>query len=677
MRRAGHVLSVFSTKGGVGKTVLATNLAASLHHHFHCKVALLELAPVHMDAKLMLGSCGVHWVDAQPSPESLPSLLCDLCGSFEHVFVDAGSALTTLSLAAFERSHLILMVLTPDLPAIRHATHVLQQFESAQFPLRMIKVMLNRAESRGSFRSAEVRATLPVEILAEIPSDGRTVSLSINQGLPFVLAEPKARITALVKACARSIAQDSGIFVEHVTIDRSRLPLSSAVPWPGSGSRAAPPPPAAVADPMLALKQTLHTQLVQELDLKRLDRQAMDDPVKAEELKRKIERVILDLMAKEQGFLVEAEARARLVKELMDEVMGLGPLEDLVASPEISDILVNGPDAIYVERRGKLFLTDKTFRSDEQVLTVIERIIAPLGRRIDESNPMVDARLPDGSRVNAIIPPLSICGPTLSIRKFSRQRYTMEDLIRFGTLTPQMASFLRACVTARKNLIVSGGTGSGKTTLLNVLSASIPDDERIITIEDAAELQLRQRHWVPLEARPPNIEGRGQVTIHQLFRNVLRMRPDRIIIGECRGDETLDMLQAMNTGHDGSLTTLHANSPQDVIARLDSLVLMSNVDLPIRAVREQIASAIALIVHTARLSDGSRKITCITEITGLDAQAGVTFQDLFVFRQLGVGPGGEVRGAFVPTGASSSFLEEFRARGIVLEDAQNPVTSPA
>ena len=461
------------------------------------------------------------------------------------------------------------------------------------------------------------------------------------------------------------------LFVEHVGIDRSMLP---PVEQPAVVMHEAPSPVGEALtdgepeDPLAALKRKVHARLIERFDLKRLDL-TRKDPMKARQLKERTAQVVLDLIGEECGLVAGRTNREQLVEEIVDEALGLGPLEDFLDDEAVSDILVNGMDRIYVEKHGKLFLTEKAFLSNDQVLTVIERIIAPLGRRIDESNPMVDARLPDGSRVNAIIPPLAIGGPTLSIRKFGRVRFTMEDLIRLGTLDARMAEFLHVCVMARKNLIISGGTGSGKTTMLNVLSSYIPPGERIITIEDAAELRLSQEHWVPLEARPPNIEGKGMITIRQVFRNALRMRPDRIIIGECRGDETLDMLQAMNTGHDGSMTTLHANSPRDVISRLDSLVLMSNVDLPVRAVREQITSAIDLVVHTARLSDGSRKMTHITEFTGMDEHADVSFRDLFVFHHQGLSPQGEVLGMFTATGQRPSFLEEMAAKGVRLDEA--------
>jgi pilus assembly protein CpaF len=352
-----------------------------------------------------------------------------------------------------------------------------------------------------------------------------------------------------------------------------------------------------------------------------------------------------------------------LVGNVLHEALGLGPLEDLLADDSITEIMVNRADQIYIERSGRIEASDKSFSSDQAVLAVIERIVAPIGRRIDESSPLVDARLKDGSRVNAIIPPLALKGPCLTIRKFAREKFTMDDLLRFSSISQGMAEFLQMCVTARKNTVVAGGTGSGKTTTLNIISNFIPAVERIVTIEDAAELQLHHEHWIQLESRPPNIEGKGQITIRDLVRNSLRMRPDRIIVGECRGGEALDMLQAMNTGHDGSLTTAHANTPRDTLSRLETMVLMSGMDLPVRAIREQIASAIDVIVQQSRFSDGSRKITHITEVTGMEGDV-ITMQDIFTYRQEGLDEDGRVRGRYVASGFVPQFYEELQRRGI-------------
>ena len=376
-----------------------------------------------------------------------------------------------------------------------------------------------------------------------------------------------------------------------------------------------------------------------------------------------IEGVLVRIISEEGLALTRAE-RVRLLDSVTDEIIGLGPIEPLLRDETITEVMVNGPRQIYIERSGRLERVDVTFGNDEHVMRIIDRIISPLGRRIDESSPMVDARLADGSRVNAIISPLSLVGPVVTIRKFSAHPFTVEDLVRFGTATPEMFDFLKACVEARLNIFVSGGTGSGKTTTLNVLSSFIPDDERIITIEDAAELQLRQRHVVTLESRPPNVEGRGAVGIRELLRNALHMRPDRIIVGECRAGEALDMIQAMTTGQDGSLSTGHANTPRDMLHRLETMVLMTGYELPLRAIREQMAAAVDLIVHTARLKDGSRKIVTITEVLGIDDDEIVT-QDVFEFEQTGV-EDGRIMGDLKPTGIRPKFVEKLKARGVEL-----------
>jgi pilus assembly protein CpaF len=378
-------------------------------------------------------------------------------------------------------------------------------------------------------------------------------------------------------------------------------------------------------------------------------------------------------------FSVTRDERQRLVDEMVDEVVGFGPLEPLLSDETITEVMVNGPNHTYIERGGKIIRVDVGFLNDEHVRRIIDRIITPLGRRIDESSPRVDARLPDGSRVNAVIAPLSLVGPVITVRKFPAKPITVDDMIGFGTATAEMFDFLRACIEAKLNVFVSGGTGSGKTTALNVLSSFIPEDERIITIEDAAELQLRQEHLLPLESRPPNIEGRGEITIRDLLRNALHMRPDRIIVGECRSGEALDMLQAMTTGQEGSLSTGHANSPKDMLRRLETMVLMTGYELPLRAIREQIASAVDLIVHTARLKDGSRKIINITEVSGIEDDEILT-QDIFVYQQTGV-VDGKIEGLLKPTGVRPTFMPKFKSRGIQMppgefgippEDPANP-----
>ena len=405
------------------------------------------------------------------------------------------------------------------------------------------------------------------------------------------------------------------------------------------------------------LRMRVQNKLISELDPKL-------DLSNAAKVRQQVEDIFNTILDSENIVLSRAE-RARMFESIAADILGFGPLEQLLNDPEVSEIMVNGPRQVYVERKGKLAKTDVVFNNDEHVLRVIDRIVAPLGRRVDESSPMVDARLPDGSRVNAVIRPISLIGPVLTIRKFRKEGITIEDMIRFGTLTREMAEFLSACVRARLNIIVSGGTGSGKTTTLNALSSFIPEDERIITVENAAELQLRQEHVVTLESRPPNIEGRGEITIRDLVINCLRMRPERIVVGECRGGEALEMLQAMNTGHDGSMTTLHANSPRDAIARTETMVLMAGMDLPVRAIREQIASAVNLIVQQARLKDGSRKIVNITEVQGMEGDV-VVLQDIFVFEQTGLDERGRIAGQLRPTGIRPKFVDRFEQLNIYL-----------
>ena len=424
----------------------------------------------------------------------------------------------------------------------------------------------------------------------------------------------------------------------------------------------------AADDPLRAVRRSVQTQIQHELlnrmDMKKLTVQGVDRDGLEESARDNIHAIVEEVVSK--GRMPAGIDPVRLEEDVFNEAMRLGPLEELLADDSVTEIMVNGPEKVYVERRGKLELSDCQFSDDESVQAVIERIIAPLGRRCDESQPYVDARLADGSRVNAIIAPLALSGPTITIRKFAKKALTADDFIRFGTWTQDAADFMKLCVMLRKNVIVAGGTGSGKTTLLNLLSGFIPRNERIVTVEDAAELRLQQPHVVRLEARPPNIEGKGAVPIRDLVKNCLRMRPDRIIVGECRGGEALDMLQAMNTGHDGSLTTVHANSPRDVISRLETMVLMSGMDLPSRAIREQIASAVDIIIHESRMSDGTRKVTAITEVTGLEGNQ-IVMQDIFAFEQTGVDSHGRIIGAMKATGAIPTWIDQVKSRGIAVD----------
>ncbi|MBL8509238.1 MAG: Flp pilus assembly complex ATPase component TadA [Chitinimonas sp.] len=445
----------------------------------------------------------------------------------------------------------------------------------------------------------------------------------------------------------------------HASIDAGMPPAVSAapaaVPTVTDEVTARDPGQQAV---WIGLLKRIHTELIKQMDLRRIDIASQSE----EELRRNTGLMLAEIVRNDKT-IPEGFDRDLLVKQVQDEVVGLGPLEDLLADDAVTEIMVNRFDEIFIERKGRLTKSDITFTSDQAVVSAIERIVTPLGRRIDESSPMVDARLKDGSRVNAVIPPLALKGANITIRKFAKSKLHGEDLIKFGSMTPTMLAFLRTIVEQKANIIISGGTGSGKTTLLNVLSNYIPDDERIVTVEDAAELKLSQPNLVGLESRPPNAEGKGAVLIRDLVKNCLRMRPDRIVVGECRGGEALDMLTAMNTGHDGSLTTAHANTPRDCLARVEVMVMMAGLDLPIRAIREQISSAVRFIVQQNRFSCGSRKVTHVTEITGMEGDM-IQMQDIFLFKQEGFGADGKVKGRHISTGAVPDFYQDLAARGM-------------
>lgn len=675
--------TVYGGSGGAGKTLVAANLAASLHLQQTGRVLLVDAGfPLPGDAPALVGLDRVKalgemapilgrltpevfagYVVTSPQGFAVLSLVSDVLQSrlvtrdllarmfelasqaFDFIVVDLPAGSHALTDAIVDRTDYVVVVAEPTPTSLPRARFCLDFLRTLQMPDDGVLLCLNRVPEKGGLPADRVERVLGRPAIAALPEDVEAAALAASRRQPLLLAAPRHPIARGIDRLAREVAT------------RGLRDLSTVA----AGAAAA-----AVAEDeedVREVRRKIHRRLVEEIDLKKADLSYLRDPVKLQEVRTRAEAKVLALLDEEGAHIRSRDVRRQIVKDVLDEALGLGPLEDLLADPTVTEIMVNRADQIYVERGGKLVKTSVTFLSNEQLRGVIERIVAPLGRRIDEKVPMVDARLRDGSRVNAIIPPLALRGPALTIRKFSKKLLGVEDLVRFGSLTDQMATFLAAAVRARLNIVISGGTGSGKTTLLNVLSSFIPEEERIVTIEDAAELQLPQEHVVTLESRPPNIEGEGAITIRDLVRNALRMRPDRIVVGECRGGEALDMLQAMNTGHDGSLTTVHANSPRDALSRLETLALMAGLELPSRAIRDQIASAVNLIVQQSRLQDGSRRITFITEVTGQEGNV-FTTADVFVFRQTGMAPDGRVYGQFVPTGYIPAFVDTLARRGI-------------
>ena len=557
------------------------------------------------------------------------------------------------------RATRFIIVCEPTLLGVASARTMIAELKRFGVPLTRIVLVTNRRDGNPAVSRTEIERALEVKVMGELPTMndrgyGRALA-ALEKTLRSISAEP--RIEVLLPS-ARGLIQD-----------RRAEPRSAARGLRAAAEKDAPPSANGKAasshdqiDPHEKLKLEIHETLSSKVNLVEASA-AHSDSAKLQELRQKIEEAAQAVLSEKSHSSLTAEEIAQIKEEIVNESLGLGPLEDLMQDPAVTEIMVNGPKTVYIERSGKIERTGKRFTSEQQLRLVIERIIAPLGRRLDESVPMVDARLPDGSRVNAIIEPLAIDGASLTIRRFGTRRLTAQDLIEKASANEQMLDFLRACIEGRLNVVISGGTGSGKTTFLNILSSYIPARERIVTIEDAAELCLNQPHVVRLEARPANLEGRGEIKIRDLVRNSLRMRPDRIVVGECRGGEALDMLQAMNTGHDGSLTTAHANSPRDALSRLETMVMMAGFDLPVRAIREQIASAVDLIIQTARMRDGSRKIISISEIVGMEGDV-VTMQEIIKFQPSGVDLDNKVAGEFQYTGVQPQCLQRFDEYGI-------------
>jgi pilus assembly protein CpaF len=598
-------------------------------------------------------------------PADVQSVADDLAGRKSVIIVDAPQPFAAAVRPFVMQGGRFVMIVEPSILGITSARVTQLEFQRFGIPPDRLDIVCVTRDVRNALPRSRVESALGRRVAVEIPPLGdRKHERAIEMFIELV-ATPSSQAEPLTLSASSQAPVGDRRLGPRRPMDPKVVPISSA----SSATSAAPqftPPPSTAPDYTKydTLKSEIHDELMRRIDPSKMSR-ATDELSKMQELRTHVDSVVGELLMGRDD-AGSAEECARLKLEIVDEAVGLGPLEDLLRLPDVSEIMVNGPNKIYIERNGRIESTAKRFSNDKHLRATIERIIAPLGRRVDEAAPMVDARLPDGSRVNAIVEPLALNGAVLTIRRFGTRRITASDIISLGACAPELLDFLRACVEARLNIVVAGGTGSGKTTFLNVLSSYLPSHERIVTIEDAAELSLVQEHVVRLEARPPNIQGAGEVRIRDLVRNALRMRPDRIIVGEARGGEALDMLQAMNTGHDGSLTTVHANSARDALSRIETMVLMAGYDLPMRAIREQLAGAVDLIIQLNRLRDGSRKVTAVCEVIGLEGDV-VTTQEIARFDQRGIDKENKVRGAFVFTGVQPSCLKKFDEYGITYD----------
>ncbi len=709
---AGHLIAVVGGKGGVGKSVFAANLAIAHLQNFKQRPLIIDLDLSSLgDQNIILGQnppktiieltkaqgisidpkglapfmlnapAGYSFIGAPKDAilardldmDGLGRLMKSITNVFNLVVVDCGNGMDPHALKVMEYATAIFVVTTADVIVINQTKRILTKIQELLFPPEMVQIVINRYSANSIVNPQLIQKNLGRAIFGAIPDDPMTADSSLAKSTPICLAVPSSPSAKAYHEMVRKM-QQVGLLDKLAQLKKPTGVVAKAAAGAGGaeapkeGSQAAGGPggrsSSAAADPWTSMKLRIHKGLVEQMDLKKMTTNT-DDPKQKSILREKTQKVILDILAVEDAgaLLGTRELKAQIVKEVLDEALGLGPLEDFLADDSVTEIMVNARNQIYLEKAGKAMLSKITFSSELQMMNIVERIVTPLGRRVDEKVPYCDARLQDGSRVHVIIPPLALRGPTITIRKFPKKRILPEDLVTFGSMTQEICDFLRCCVEAKLNIVVSGGTGSGKTTLLNVLSSFIPATERIITVEDSAELQLVQDHVVRLETRPKNIEGEGEVSIRDLIKCCLRMRPDRIVVGECRGGETLDMLQAMNTGHSGSLTTLHANNPRECLGRIETLCMMAGLALPLKAIRETSAAAVNLIIQQSRLNDGARKVTYITEVTGMQGEV-ISLQDIFLFKQEGLDKKRKIIGRFVPTGFIPKFVEDMEAKGM-------------
>lgn len=689
-----HLICVTGGKGGVGKSIFSANLAIALQSELKAQTLLIDLDQKTCgDQNIILGArpeksisdlnkttqalsdktlknyftrhnSGLHYLAGvvDPSQElyadpiiflkQLPSI----SQHYKYIVADLGNDLSGLQLKILEQASVALTITTPEILTVNQTKKFLTDMVSQTFPIDLFQIVINRVNSQSLDPNA-ISKSLGRPIVGMIPLDDATVLGSLQRNQPFTYTSPRSAISQSYFNIVRKLTGQTLQKLRSINTQR-KTPTQGSSPASTSGSKAK----ASEIDSNIQLKIQIHGELIKELDLKKDLSSTDGDPQKEKELRQKTQMITTKLVDKFSPGLAR-EDRSLIIKQILDEALGLGALEELLADKSVSEIMVNGADKIFIEKNGKVQLSTTRFTSNTQLRNIIERIVTPLGRRIDEQTPYCDARLKDGSRVNAVIEPLAIDGPALTIRKFSKDVITWENYLKWGSMNKQMVDFLRICVENGLNVIISGGTGSGKTTLLNTLSGFIPANERIVTVEDAAELQLKQEHVVRLETKPANMEGKGEITIRDLVRNSLRMRPDRVIVGECRDGAALDMLQAMNTGHDGSMTTVHANTPREAISRLETLCLMAGMDLPAKAIREQIAGAVDLFVQIGRLSDGSRKVKYITEVGQIRGEV-IELTDIFVFKEEGFDKNKKILGSFRPTGQIPKAIEKLEAKGV-------------
>lgn len=687
-----HLISITSGKGGVGKSIFASNFAVTLRSEFKAPVLLIDLdAHTCGDQSILLGAkpeksimdlahskqslssktldqfvvkhaSGIHYLSAVTDPsqslvldaEAFSKQVSAISQFYKYIVVDIGSDIGALQSKALELSSTALTLTTPDALTVNQTKKFLNKMMAETFPIELFKIIVNQASPSG-LRPDAISKALALPIHGVIPQDDITVKGSMNKKVPFLQSAPRAPISASFYNVARKL---TGVELEKMkTVLQTRSQKAQVASTVVDGVNSS-------ENDDIQLKIQIHNELIKEMDLKKDMGSTKNDPQKEKELRQRTQLMVTKIVDKRASGL-DRDERAKIIKDVLDEALGLGALENLLSDDTVSEIMVNGASRIFVEKNGKVQLSKARFTSNQQLRNVIERIVTPLGRRIDEKTPYCDARLQDGSRVNAVIEPLAIDGPSLTIRKFSKDEITYKNYLTWGSMTQQMVDFLKISVEQGLNIIISGGTGSGKTTLLNTMSGFVPSNERIVTVEDAAELQLKQEHVVRLETRPANMDGGGEISIRDLVKNSLRMRPDRVIVGECRDGAALDMLQAMNTGHDGSMTTVHANTPKEAVGRLATLCLMAGVSLPEKAIKEQIAGAVNLFVQIGRLSDGSRKVKYITEVGMLRGEV-IELQDIFVFKEEGFDKNRKIQGSFKWTGNMPKCIEKFEKRGIAI-----------